>query len=147
MLRLIALALLSAAARCRRLKQVGFRAALVPAVAWGGARPAVAAAIALTALGAAAAAQATTYPVSTTAQLEAAIAASNAGPGEDTINVAPGVYAPSGVLLITDDLTINGGGRPGSVIEGNGSHDVLRVVTFPDPVYVTFNDLTIRKAL
>src|SRR5580765_5165519 len=64
----------------------------------------------------------TTYNVSTVAQLEAAIAAVNAGSGGDLIVLASGVYVvPTGLTRITQDVTIQGDALAPTVIDGNGT--------------------------
>ena len=96
----------------------------------------------LLALGGAGVARAATFDVSTTAELEAAVASANALPGADTINPAPGLYTPSATLVIADDLTINGSGPPGSVIDGSG---LLFSVFIVSATSAIFNALTIRN--
>ena len=85
--------------------------------------------------------RATTYNVTTTAELVAAIAAANASPGPDIINCAAGLYTP-GTITITDDLTLNGGGRPGTVIDGLRAL-VSGFYVNPPSLHVNFNNLTI----
>jgi hypothetical protein len=62
--------------------------------------------------------------VSTTAQLQQAIA--NAQPG-DTIVLAPGVYRPSARLEVLVDLTIQGDASAPTVVDGGGN-SILRVL-------------------
>ena len=66
--------------------------------------------------------RATTYNVATSTGLVNAIAAASAAAnlGPDTINIAPGHYF-LGQQYIFDDLTLNGGGRPGTVLESDGT--------------------------
>ena len=66
---------------------------------------------------------ATTYNVATVSGLINAVAAANANLGPDTINMAPGLYVLGPLytpLYVTDDLTVNGGGRPGTILDGTG---------------------------
>jgi hypothetical protein len=87
---------------------------------------------------------ATTYPVSTSAQLVSAVAASNANPGADTIALAPGVYTVSNDLEVSDDLSVVGDASSPSIVDGGGTtfaiFDVGRNIT------VSFRTLTLRNA-
>ena len=99
--------------------------------------------VALVATWPAAMAHATTYNVGTSAQLDQAIADSNANPGADVINIAPGTYTPSAGFPITDDLTVNGGGPPGTVLD-QGSIWVRCPAGVG--ITVTINTLTVRNS-
>jgi hypothetical protein len=98
---------------------------------------------------------ATIYNVTTVAELVTALAAANATPGPDTINMAPGLYLLGPALTpldVTDDLTVNGGGRPGTVLDGTGLGAPafgIHASFIGDPVntdiHATFNDLTIQN--
>jgi hypothetical protein len=98
---------------------------------------------------------ATTYNVSTASGLVSAVADANANLGPDTINLAPGYYLlGSNVtpLTVTDDLTVNGGGRPGTVLDGGGSggsafsiHASFGGNPYNPNIHATFNDLTIEN--
>jgi hypothetical protein len=84
-----------------------------------------------------------------------AVSAANANLGPDTINLAPGYYVLGPDLTpldVTDDLTVNGGGRPGTVLDGTGHggavFSVHRSFTGNPPnsnLHATFNDLTIQN--
>jgi hypothetical protein len=90
---------------------------------------------------------ATTYNVTTSAQLLTAVAAANANPGPDIINLAPGFYSVSD-LTVTDDLTLNGGGRPGTVLDGTGSFGHAGVDVGGGTslnLHVNVNNLTIQN--
>ena len=114
-------------------------------------RSALSALVALGILVHAAPGGATTYNVTTVSGLVSAVAAANATLGPDIINLAPGHYALLVQLDVTDDLTVNGAGRPGTVLEGNGlggsAFSIHRTFT-ADPnnnnILATFNDLTIQ---
>jgi len=69
----------------------------------------------------------------------------DASPGADTVNLAPGYYEPSSTLVITDDLTINGGSGPGAIVDGGGGHDVFFVGDFVTGLQVFHNELTIEN--
>jgi hypothetical protein len=100
-------------------------------------------------------AEAVTYSVSTAAGLVSAVAAANANPGPDVINMAPGLYVLTEFvtpLSVTDDLTINGAARPGTVLDGTGVGGSAFSVHYSftgDPyhpdIHATFNDLTIQN--
>src|SRR5262249_14656761 len=95
---------------------------------------------------------AATVQVSTTEALQAAV--QNAQNG-DTIQLAPGVYAPDAPLVLGSNVTIEGpdaagpvGGAPGAVIlganmEGSDSSDV---VTVGAGVSATITNVSIRLA-
>lgn len=85
---------------------------------------------------------AATYAVTTTAQLQNAVSSANANPGPDVINVAAGEYSPT-TLVVTDDLTVNGGARPGTLISSAAGDDVFRI----DAGSATFNDIEILYAV
>jgi hypothetical protein len=98
---------------------------------------------------------AATYNVFTASQLVSAVASANATLGPDIINLAAGYYLlDSNVtpINVTDDLTVNGAGRPGTVLDGGSSggaaFDVHRSFT-SDPanpnIQATFNNLTIEN--
>ena len=91
---------------------------------------------------------ATVYNVTNTAQLVAAITAANANPGPDVINLAPGTYTPAS-FMVTDDLTINGGARPGTILDGTSSPFAYAGVDVEGGptvnLHVTVNNLTIQN--
>jgi hypothetical protein len=82
-----------------------------------------------------------TYNVSTVADLEAAIAAVNAGPGGDLIVMAPGVYAITSALNIDQDVTIHGDPSAPTVIDGGGLFTILNV----DANNISIQNLTLRN--
>jgi hypothetical protein len=100
-------------------------------------------------------AHATTYNVATAAGLVSAVAAANANLGPDTIILAPGYYLVGSnftPLDVTDDLTVLGAGRPGTVLDGGGSggaaFDVHRSFTsnpINNDIQATFRNLTIQN--
>ena len=64
---------------------------------------------------------ATTYNVSTVAELQTAVNNVNAGPGGDTIVLAPGLYAlAGGTLFISRDVTIQGDDTSNTILDGGG---------------------------
>lgn len=73
------------------------------------------------------AAAGTTYNVSTVADLEAAVAAVNAGSGGDLIVLAPGFYALGSGLRISQNVTIQGDASAPTVIDGGGVFTILGV--------------------
>jgi hypothetical protein len=84
----------------------------------------------------------TTYNVGSVAQLEAAIAAVNAGPGGDLIVMDQGVYlVPAGLTRITQDVTIQGDPR-GTIVDGAGSVYNTFAITARN---VSFQNLTIQN--
>jgi Right handed beta helix region len=99
--------------------------------------------------------EATVYNVYTASQLISAVAAANANPGPDTINMAPGLYVIGEnfqPLTVTDDLTVNGGARPGTVLDGGGIggsafsvHAGFGGDPYQPNIHATFNDLTIQN--
>ena len=99
--------------------------------------------------------EATTYNVTTASQLVSAVASANAHLGPDTINLAPGLYVlgPEVTPLdVTDDLVVNGGGRPGTVLDGTGVggsafsiHQSFSGNPANGDIHATFNDLTIQN--
>jgi hypothetical protein len=77
--------------------------------------------------------------------LRAAINAANAAPGEDVVEIPPGVYLldPSFFfrrLVITDDIRILGAGASSTVIDAQQGDQVFHV----DGVKAFFSDVTIR---
>jgi hypothetical protein len=88
--------------------------------------PAILATAALAVAGPALAAS--TYQVSTVAQLQTAVDAVNAGPGGDTIVMAPGFYAITSQLRIDQDVTIQGDPLAPTVVDGGGLVTILRVI-------------------
>jgi hypothetical protein len=81
--------------------------------------------------------------VSTTAELEAAIA--NAQPG-DTVVLAPGVYRPLERLTILVELTIQGDPSGPAIVEGDRSTDGEPHTIFEAAAdNVRFENLTLRK--
>ncbi len=78
------------------------------------------AALLFTSLLVAPAAARTTYNVSTVAELQAALAAVNAGPGGDLIALAPGLHPITTSLQLWSDVTIVGDPSGSAVIDGGG---------------------------
>lgn len=68
-----------------------------------------------------------TRNVANVTQLQAAIAASNAGPGGDRIILATGVYAISAQLRIDQDVTVEGDPLALTVIDAGGLSDIFSV--------------------
>src|SRR5262245_33604966 len=80
--------------------------------------------------------------------LRAAIQETNALPGGDEINLAPGTYLLTIVneLLITDTLTITGGGASSTIIDGNKSaRPNSRVLLVGSGITVNITGVTIRN--
>ncbi len=100
-------------------------------------------------------AHANIYNVSTAAGLISAVAAANASLGPDVINLAPGYYligSNDTPLAVTDDLTVNGGGRPGTVLDGGGSggaafdvHATFTSNPINNNIHASFRNLTIQN--
>ena len=98
---------------------------------------------------------ATTYNVSTSSGLISALASANATLGPDIINLAPGYYVlgPGYTPLdVTDDVTVNGGGRPGTVLDGTGVggsafsvHTSFTANPTNNNIHATFTDLTLEN--
>ncbi len=106
-------------------------------------------------LASAATAQATTYSVSSVAGLVSAVAAANATLGPDVIVMAPGTYtldATHPQLPVTDDLTVLGGGRPGTLIVGFypgvevfDVHQSFGADPINPNIHATFTNLAIQR--
>ena len=94
---------------------------------------------------AAPAAAGTTYNVSTIVGLQAAIDAVNAGPGGDTIVLAPGFYdlfaAGLGGLTIDQDVTIQGDALAPTVLDGGGMGEIFSI----QAANVSFVNLTLQN--
>ena len=113
---------------------------------------ALAAACLLATAGTAAAA---TYNVSSVAGLISAVAAANATLGPDVIVMAPGTYTLDGTvpqLTVTDDLTVIGGGRPGTLIVGFypgltvfDVHESFGADPFNANIHATFMNLAFQR--
>jgi hypothetical protein len=61
-----------------------------------------------------------TYNVSTVAELQAALAAVNSGPGGDMIVLAPGFYALTSSLTVSADVSMLGDSSAPAVLDGGG---------------------------
>src|SRR5215471_15622623 len=83
-----------------------------------------------------------------TCTLRAAIQETNALPGGDEVNLAPGTYLLTIVneLLITDTLTMTGGGASSTIIDGNeGARPHSRVLLVGSGITVNITGVTIRN--
>jgi len=65
-------------------------------------------------------AAASTYNVSTAAELQAAVNSVNSGQGGDVIVLAPGLYSLTGALFLFESVTIQGDSSSSSIIDGGG---------------------------
>ena len=87
-------------------------------------------------------AAATTYNVSTAADLQAAVNSVNSGSGGDVIVLAPGLYSLTGALFIFQAVTIQGDASSASVIDGGGQSIFI---TFSAPS-LSVQNLTLQNA-
>ncbi len=77
--------------------------------------------------------------------LRAALMEANARPGADTITIPSGTYSQTKRLNVTDDLTVNGAGRAGTVIAGAGSSGAYGFSLIDITTTLELNDLTLTN--
>lgn len=77
--------------------------------------------------------------------LRAALMEANARPGADTITIPSGTYSQTKRLNVTDDLTVNGAGRTGTLIAGAGSSGAYGFSLIDITTTLELNDLTLTN--
>lgn len=77
--------------------------------------------------------------------LRAALMEANARPGADTITIPSGTYSQTKRLNVTDDVTLNGAGRTGTVIAGAGASGAYGFSLIDITTTLELNDLTLTN--
>jgi len=77
--------------------------------------------------------------------LRAALMEANARPGADTVTIPSGTYSQTKRLNVTDDLTVNGAGRTGTLIAGAGSTGAYGFALIDITTTLELNDLTLTN--